>query len=95
MSIGALLNPFAGDKLIHAVYTGEELIDMATPREEDHAEEEEDQVQLSTAGKLAALAYSIKQLDVSNPRHSIAYKVLQELQTDLRASKTVQSTLDS
>ena len=36
MSIEALLNPFAEDELVHAVYTDEELIDMATPREEDH-----------------------------------------------------------
>ena len=97
MSVHELINPEEEQQVAHEEISDEDLIKLSSSQ--DQEEEEDGEVMdenppMSTKEKLNVLHSCISFLDLSNPNHVIAHKVLRNIQFEIRTIEKKQTTLD-
>ncbi|KAI9170117.1 hypothetical protein LWI28_022853 [Acer negundo] len=97
MSINAILNLKEEQQIAHEKILDEDLIAIALSK--DHHEEEveediDDDPLLSNKDKLGTIHSCVSRLDLSNPTHVVAHKVLRGIQFKIRTNGKKHATLD-
>ena len=87
MSVHELINPEEEQQVAHEEISDEDLIKLSSSQDQEEEEDSEvmdENPPMSTKEKLNVLHSCISFLDLSNPNHVIAHKVLRNIQFEIR-----------